>query len=202
MNHLKSALVACAMVAVVGLSWAATGPSRAAAGTPRVAAPPAETAQATWIMPAEYREVQRASIASQRAFLHAMVDSMPVARYDIVDNPGQRTFAGHVYHAAVANAQAVDRFIDGPDYVAPDEATAVASRAGLKAAVDSGFDYIAALLEAQPEDDRQATMRFAGRTVPGWQFWDELNEHTYWTLGEIVGNFRAAGMAPPAFRFF
>jgi hypothetical protein len=135
-------------------------------------------------------------------FLHAMADSMPERLYGEADNPGQRSFAGHVYHAAVANAQAVDRFIDGPDYAAPDEAEAGASRAALKAAVDSGFDYMLMLLEKQSEDARQAPFSFAGRTIPMWQFWDELNEHTYWTLGEIVGNFRSHGMVPPGFRFF
>jgi hypothetical protein len=153
-------------------------------------------------MPAEYREVQLRSIESQRAFLHAMIDSMPAAQLASIDNPGQRSFAGHVYHAAVANAQAVDRLIAGPAFDAPDEATAVGSRAELRAAVDAGFGFIREALARQTESERQAPIAFAGRTIPGWQLWDELNEHTYWTLGEIVGNFRSLGMAPPPFRFY
>ncbi len=157
---------------------------------------------ASWVMPAEYRAVQRASLESQRRFLHAMTDSMPEAYYGDVDNPGQRTFAEHVYHAAVANAQAVDRLFAGPVFVAPDPAAAVRSRAALDAAIDAAFDFLEAALAAQSETDRQRTLRFAGGSIPAWQVWDELNEHTYWTLGEIVGNFRSKGMAPPAFRFF
>ena len=198
MHLLRRLLLSALTVAVVPVTWTLTAPGRAEATGGGGAA----SAPSAWIMPAEYRAVQLASIESQRAFLHAMADSMPESHYGTADNPGQRTFAGHVNHAAVANAQAVDRFIEGPDYAAPNEAAAVASRAALKAAVDSGFDYIRGLLEAQPEAARQAEMRFAGRVVPGWQFWDELNEHTYWTLGEIVGNFRSHGMAPPGFRFF
>jgi hypothetical protein len=156
----------------------------------------------TWVMPGEYRAVQLASLASQRAFLHAMADSMPERFYDRVDNPGQRTFAEHVYHASTANAQAVDRFMDGPAFEAPDMARAVASRGALRASTDAAFDYIRSILEAQTHEAWQGTLSFAGRTIPTWQFWDELNEHTYWTLGEIVGNFRSVGLAPPAFRFF
>lgn len=202
MNRFKSAAVSFAMLGIVALSWAVTAPGRAWADRPNGTGSLAQTLQTQWTMPPEYRAVQRASLASQRNFLQAMADSMPEGSFDVVDNPGQRSFAEHVYHAAVANAQAVDRFIDGPAFDAPDPATAVASRSELKEAVDRGFDYIESLLDAQSESDRQASMQFAGRSIPGWQFWDELNEHTYWTLGEIVGNFRSLGMAPPAFRFF
>lgn len=208
MDVLRRLLPSTLAVAVVATAWSVTAPHRAGATGPKVAHPPgaAPAAQSdprpAWTMPPEYRDVQLASLESQRRFLLAMADSMPERHYGTVDNPGQRTFAGHVYHAAVANAQAVDRFIEGPDFVAPDEATATASRAALAAAVDAGFTYIERLLRSQSEGARQAEMRFAGRTVPGWQFWDELNEHTYWTLGEVVGNFRSHGMAPPGFRFF
>ena len=127
MTYLRHLLTSGTMAAVVVGAWGVTAPGRADATRPSVAAPPTY-GQAAWSMPAGYRAVQLASIESQRAFLHAMADSMPERLYGHADNPGQRSFAGHVYHAAVANAQAVDRFIDGPDYVAPDEATATASR--------------------------------------------------------------------------
>jgi hypothetical protein len=32
--------------------------------------------------------------------------------------------------------------------------------------------------------------------------WDEVFTHTVWTAGQVVGNFRKQGMAPPAFSFF
>ena len=153
-------------------------------------------------MPDGYRDVQLATLESQRTFLHAMADSMPEHLYGDVDNPGQRSFAEHVYHAAVVNAQAVDRFLEGPDFASPDPEVATASRSGLKDAIDASYAYMRARLEAQSPEERSAVMRFAGGEIPGWQLWDELNEHTFWTLGEVVGNFRHAGMAPPAFRFF
>ena len=38
--------------------------------------------------------------------------------------------------------------------------------------------------------------------MPRWQLWDELNQHTIWTAGQVVANFRKNGMAPPSFLFF
>ena len=32
--------------------------------------------------------------------------------------------------------------------------------------------------------------------------WDELNQHTIWTAGQVVANFRAIGMPPPSFLYF
>lgn len=155
-----------------------------------------------WQMPEEYRQTQLDALASQRAFLHAMIDSMPTRHLSNVDNPGQRSFAEHIYHAGAANAAAVDRFFPGATFAPPDTATSIADKDGLRRVTDLSFDYLRAVLENQSDADRQSTLSLTGRTVPVWQVWDELNEHTYWTLGEIVGNFRSVGLAPPAFRFF
>ncbi len=184
-----------------------TNTSVAADGTRRVTTEVmrrVKSGETQWAMPPEYRAVQLASLESQRRFLHAMADSMPESLYADPDHPGQRSFAGHVYHAAVANAQAVSRFIgtESAPFKAPDETVATASRTALKAAIDGAFDFMTGLLLAQPDTARNRPLDFAGRTITAWQFWDELDEHTSWTLGEMVGNFRKHGMPPPAFRFF
>ena len=41
-----------------------------------------------------------------------------------------------------------------------------------------------------------------GTDMPRWQVWDELHEHTFWTAGQVIANFRKHGMAPPGFGFF
>lgn len=38
--------------------------------------------------------------------------------------------------------------------------------------------------------------------MPPWQVWDEIYTHTVYMAGQIVGNFRKQGMAPPQFSFF
>ncbi|MBL8986748.1 MAG: hypothetical protein JNJ80_10795, partial [Gemmatimonadetes bacterium] len=58
------------------------------------------------------------------------------------------------------------------------------------------------LLADQPDADRDVQVKFFGNFIPRWQVWDELNQHTMWTAGQVVANFRKNGMAPPAFLFF
>ena len=57
-------------------------------------------------------------------------------------------------------------------------------------------------LREQSGDDRPHLLCYFGQKMPKWMVWDELNQHTLWTAGQMVANFRAHGMPPPAFLYF
>ncbi len=161
-------------------------------------------AQSADPMPASYRQVQLAALKEQRRLLLSFADSMPERLYRAKATPIQRSFAEQVQHAAGSAA-----FISG-GYTGPaarwsfaDTAAANGTRAGLKAFVNSAYDFTEGRLAAQSAADRAKIFDlFGARQLPGWQVWDEINQHTMWTAGQIVANFRMNGMAPPAFGFF
>src|SRR5690349_9233435 len=156
-------------------------------------------------MPASYRQVQLAALKEQRRLLLSFADSMPERLYRAKATPIQRSFAEQVQHAAGSAA-----FIAGgysrntpARWSFADTAAANGTRAGLKAFVNSAFDFTEAQLAAQTSAERAKIYDlFGAKQVPGWQVWDEINQHTMWTSGQIVANFRGNGMAPPAFGFF
>lgn len=155
--------------------------------------------------PASYRQVQLAALKEQRRLLLSFADSMPERLYRSKATPIQRSFAEQVQHAAGSAA-----FIGGgytrntaARWSFADTAAANGTRAGLKAFVNSAFDFAEAQLAAQTGAERAKIFDlFGAKQVPGWQVWDEINQHTMWTAGQIVANFRMNGMAPPAFGFF
>jgi hypothetical protein len=155
-------------------------------------------------MPAEYREIQLRAQETQRSLLLSMVDSMPEQFYRTVAAEGQRDFAEQIHHAANADQYIVAHYILGWDSlpVRTDTATIFNSRAGLRTFVSAAYDFSIRTLKAQTVEDRQATIWYFGQKMPKWMVWDELNQHTIWTAGQIVGNFRAHGMAPPSFLYF
>ena len=153
-------------------------------------------------MPESYRQVQLSALETQRRMALAMADSMQERWYREKATPTQRDFAQQIAHAAGAVPMIAGRFLGGPRPVLPDTATAYASRAGLRAFINAAYDYGANLLRNQPAADREVTVNFFGSTMPKWQVWDEIHQHTIWTLGQVVANFRAHGNPPPAFLFF
>lgn len=155
-------------------------------------------------MPAEYREIQLRSQETQRSLLLSMVDSMPERFYRTAAAEGQRDFAEQIHHAANADQYIVAHYILGWDSlpVGTDTATIFNSRAGLRSFVSAAYDFSIRTLKSQTMEDRQATIWYFGQKMPKWMVWDELNQHTIWTAGQIVGNFRAHGMAPPSFLYF
>ena len=155
-------------------------------------------------MPAEYREIQLRAQETQRSLLLSMVDSMPVQFYRTAAAEGQRDFAQQIHHAANADQYIVAHYILGWDSlpVRTDTATIFNSREGLRGFVSAAYEFSIRALKAQTMDDRQSTIWYFGQKMPKWMVWDELNQHTIWTAGQIVGNFRAHGMAPPAFLYF
>lgn len=178
--------------------------SLAAVGTVAAAQPkPPETAPAKFSMAKEYRAVQANALKSQRKLLVSFADSMPERLYRDRATPAQRSFAEQVHHIVSANGALAAIFIKGGAPGAPaDTAVVLNSRAGLKNFINATYDMLDQLMAAQSDADRDVQVKFFGTLMPRWQVWDELNQHSMWTAGQIVANFRKNGMAPPSFLFF
>ncbi len=154
-------------------------------------------------MPESYRQVQLSALQLQRRSLLAMADSMPESLYRDKVTPVQRDFASQIHHCAVPFAMFLPRFMGSPAPTGlPDTATALNSRAGLRAYINGVYDYAEGVLRNQSAADREVVVPFFGSQKPRWQVWDELHQHTFWTLGQAVANFRKHNMAPPGFGFF
>jgi hypothetical protein len=39
---------------------------------------------------------------------------------------------------------------------------------------------------------------FGQMQIPRWQVWEEVHQHTMWTAGQVVANFRKHDMPHPA----
>jgi hypothetical protein len=162
---------------------------------------PAATAVAQ--TPDAHREVQGKMLELQRTMLLAMADSMPERLYRDKVTPEQRDFAQQLHHAAGGAAGIAARFMGGgqrPEL--PDNETAWGSRDGLRSFINGAYDYASNLLKTETHEQRNEMVGFFGQEIPRWQVWDEIHQHTLWTAGQVVANFRKHGMAPPAFLFF
>lgn len=164
-------------------------------------APPIRQAFA---MPPEYREIQLRAQETQRTLLLSMVDSMPERFYRSAAAEGQRDFAQQIHHAANANQYIVAHYILGWDTlpIRPDTALIFNSRAALRGFITASYEFSIRTLQDESPEDRQATIWYFGQKMPKWMVWDELNQHTIWTAGQIVANFRSHGMPPPSFLYF
>ena len=170
-----------------------------------LAAVAAPAAAQTDPMPASYKQVQLAALKEQRRLLLAFADSMPERLYRDKATPAQRSFSEQVQHAAGSAAMIAGGFtrMTQSRWNFADTAAANGTRAGLKAYVNSAYDFTEALFNAQTGADRAHVFDIFGQLKrPGWQVWDEINQHTMWTAGQVVANFRINGIAPPAFGFF
>jgi hypothetical protein len=155
-------------------------------------------------MPAEYRDIQIRAQETKRNLLLSMVDSMPERLYRQAAAAGQRDFAQQIHHAANADLYIVSRYILGWDTLPfrADTSRIFNTRAGLREFVERAYAFSLAALRDQSAEDRQLTIWYFGQKMPKWMVWDELNQHTIWTAGQIVANFRAQGMPPPPFLYF
>ena len=152
-------------------------------------------------MPESYRQTQMAALEIDRRLALAMADSMQERYYRESVTAPQRNFAQQVSHAAGAVPMIAAMTLGGPRPTLPDTGT-IYTRAGLRAFVNAAYDYGANLLRTQTAADRATGTQLFGNAMPKWQVWDELHQHTMWTLGQVVANFRAHGNPPPAFMFF
>ena len=155
-------------------------------------------------MPDDYREVQLQAQETQRALLLSMADSMPEVYYRVRVTPAQRDFAQQIHHAANADLFIVLHYVLGLDSLPfiQDTVATFNSRNGLERFINAAYDYSTRVLRDQADADRQTVIWYFGHRIPKWQIWDELNQHTLWTAGQVVANFRALGMAPPPFLYF
>jgi DinB family protein len=174
------------------------------AGASRVmaqAAPVPAAAQAD-AMPESYRQVQVRALELQRHALLAMADSMPERLYRDKVTPIQRDFAQQIMHAAGSFGFVIPMALGVPRPTLPDSAASLASRTALRAYINACYDWAGGILRGQSAADRARTVNLFGQQMPAWQVWDEMHQHTFWTAGQIVANFRKNGMAPPGFGFF
>jgi hypothetical protein len=154
-------------------------------------------------MPESYRGTQVKALQLQRSLLLAMVDSMPESLYRDRVTPVQRDFAQQVHHCAYAVVGITARYMGTPAPALPDTGVAFNSRTGLTAYVNAAYDYAESVLQSQSAESRGEVVNFFGQmNIPRWQIWDEVHQHTMWTAGQIVANFRKHDMAPPGFAFF
>jgi hypothetical protein len=178
---------------LVAAAWLALGAGSASAQ---------QAASAPVPMPEAYREAQLRMLELQRRMLLAMVDSMPERLYRDRVTPEQRDFAQQIHHATNAVAMVGSRFLGASGPSLPDTAAALNNRAGLRGYVNAVYDWAAGVLRSQSADERAAVVAFFRMQIPRWQVWDELHQHTIWTAGQVVANFRKHGMRPPGFGFF
>ncbi len=148
------------------------------------------------------RDAQMRKLEVERSVLLAMVDSMPERLFADRATPAQRDFAEQIHHAATAAAFISARFMAAGQPELPDTTGTLHTRDGLKRIVNSSYDFATKVLREQSEDDRISSVGFFGQQIPKWQVWDEIHQHTMWTVGQVVANFRKHGMAPPGFTFF
>jgi len=158
---------------------------------------------------AQDAEAVRASQANmmqtERRMVLAMIDSMPQAYFRDKATPAQRDFAMQLYHA-VSAVPFLARTAMGSTVPAfggmRDSTSATASKDALRAFTNAAYDWAGQAVGAQTPAQRLAAVSLFGAHMTAWQVWDEIHQHTMWTLGQTVANFRAHGMAPPAFMFF
>jgi hypothetical protein len=156
-------------------------------------------------MPESYRQVQLNALELQRTMLLAMVDSMPERLLRDKATPAQRDFAQQIEHASGAVVFLVMTAVKPAGVTRPttaDTATHLNTKAGLKAFINTIYDWAGNILKTQSAADRAAMTTLFGKPMPVWQVWDEVHQHTIWTAGQVVANFRKNGMAPPGFGFF
>ena len=158
-------------------------------------------AQAPVPMPESYRQTQLNMLGLQRRSVLSMADSMPENLYGDKVTPIQRSFAEQLIHAAGAIPFVLGT-VGVTINVGQDPAAAAGSRAALRSFVNAAYDAAEAELRRETADQRAAIVTVFGNSMPLWQVWDELHQHTFWTLGQVVANFRKHGMAPPGFGFF
>jgi len=151
-----------------------------------------------------YKEIQLRKLEMERRLLVAMADSMPQRYYRDRATPQQRDFAQQIHHAASSVTTLAARFIlnvPSPERLA-DTTRLLNSKTELVAYVNRVYDWATNALREQSNGERSANVSFFGQNMPRWEVWDEIHEHTIWTAGAVVANFRKHGMPPPGFAFF
>lgn len=148
------------------------------------------------------KDNQLKMLTYQRKLLLAMADSMPERLYRDKATPTQRDFAQQMYHSVNTVYYISSSVLKGPKASMPDSTVALNTKAGMKQFINAAFDYSERVFKAENAAARAAQTDLFGSKMPTWQVWDEIFTHTVYMAGQMVGNFRKQGMAPPAFGFF
>jgi hypothetical protein len=196
MKHLSTLALALLCTAPVAAQ------TKAPAKAPSKAAPAHVAVVGAPLTAEGVRQLALDQLAYDRSVLIKMADSMPEQFYTESVTPIQRTFAQQIIHCAWAVNAISMMSIHAAGAAGLDSAAALTTRAGLKAYVNGSFDAATAFAKAQTAAQRSAQADVFGKKMQGWQVWEELHQHTMWTAGQVVANFRAHGMAPPEFQFF
>jgi hypothetical protein len=152
-------------------------------------------------MPESYRAVQLRMLETERTLIMHMIDSMPAQYFRDKATPAQRDFGQQLHHAASSFLLVIPRSEGVPAPTVADTANGF-DKAGLRTYVNAVYDWAAGVVHNQSAADREAMTNMFGSQMPKWQVWDEMHQHTIWTLGQTVANFRNHGMPPAAFMFF
>lgn len=166
---------------------------------------PPKTEPGTFTMSKDYRAVQTSALQQQRKLLLSFADSMPERLYRDKVTDAQRDFSQQIHHVARSGGYVGAWWLTATarNQTADDSVKAIGSRAGLKAYINQEYDYLDGIMKSQTDADRDTRVQFfGGAMIPKWQLWDELNQHAWWTAGQVVANFRKHGMTPPNFLFF
>ncbi len=152
-------------------------------------------------MPESYRDLQVRQLDNERNMILHMIDSMPAQYFREKATPAQRDFGQQLYHAANAVKNITAGFMGVPRPTITDTAAGF-DKTGLRSYVNAVYDWAGGIARSQTAADRETAITFFGQQMPKWQVYDELHQHTMWTLGQTVANFRNHGMPPAAFMFF
>lgn len=133
----------------------------------------------------------------------SMVDSMPDRLLRYRPTPDVRDFAQQIDHVATSAAFLVSQFVVQRRTPALGDSTSYLNdKAGLRAVVNSAFDYCIDQLDSLSDNALLEPTRIFGNEVPKWRVFMMVHSHDVWTLGQTVPYFRLNGMPPPAFLAF
>lgn len=154
-------------------------------------------------MPTEYKEVQIRKLEAQHRLLRAMADSMPEGLYRDAATADQRDFAEQLHHATSSMVFIAARYVlDVSPPFTPDTSRILNNKTEAVAYIDEAFGWAKEQLRNQQDGDRSVNVSLFGQNMAKWQVWDEIHQHTIWTAGAMVANFRKHGMAPPGYSLF
>lgn len=155
----------------------------------------------------EFRSLQRNALETQRRLLLKLADSMPEQLYRDRAAPGQRDFAEQLFDVMSTSVLFVHQYGAIPENVpAPpnaDTAAVLNTRVGMTAYINSAYAWLTWALDFQRSESREVPIELAsGRRILRYQMWEALNQHAWWTMGQVVVSFRKNGMEPPDLQLF
>lgn len=152
---------------------------------------------------ADVRAKQLAMLQNEQRMILSMIDSMPQQWFRERATPAQRDFANQLFHAGASFPFLMGRTMGTTAPAgAMDSTAATATKESLRGYTNMIYNWASQVLRDQSDADRTQTVNLFGNMMPRWQVWDELHQHTIWTLGQVVANFRMHNLRPAPFMFF